>query len=1234
MKHKKFLITLVFLSIIGMIFAQSNQNYIRTVTYTKENGSASLEKIEYFNGLGYPVQTVHKGISPDGEDMVSLVEYDDIGRKYRSWLPGQGTGNGDYTDPDVVKQSAQSLYGDNSPYSEPVYDGSPLNRVVERYGPGADWHNNGKAVKIARKINLESGDIRLVCAKYTVSGYNLIKAGNYTKGELLVVETTDEDGNESYKFTDKTGKTLLVRLINDGENHDTYYVYDKFGNLCFVLPPLAVDRLNNGENSEQVLKRYGYVYRYDDYNRMTWKRMPGCEYIEYIYDRADRLIFWRDGELRKNSAWMFSIPDKFGRTVLTGKTSGSNPMGIAVTENNYKNFVVTAQKRENASEGFFGYDIFRNATATTPNGLQALTVNWYDDYDFFKWDNNLSSSTDGIGYNAETGYDTMYGNTANTPTAHKGLLTGSATAMLEVDTYLYSAFYYDCFGRIVQTKSTNHLGGLEKEYVQYDFTGNPLKKMHIHTARGTSAIKEVYVFVYDHAGRLKKTTHKLNDARSATTIAENEYDRAGRLESTSNDITSTISYDYDVRSRLKTIESREFAQGLKYTYGGNISLMHWRNGEANGYTDSYSFTYDNLSRLKKAYHSGNTFALSGIYNEYFEYDKQGNIESLKRYTQNRVIVKASTPSEMDNVTYEHYSNIFPQEQIPRAALSSVLADNLEMDYQGNRLEKVVEKSSYTSTSSDEYFFPPWRPATQTHYQYNANGAMTKDEIKGNTVTYNILNLPQKITASNPIVPYGVTFYSYSADGIKRRVEHYWYDRPIHNPGINDIDTASIGIAVAKIRGLGEAKPSDDQPFDDQPLDDQQSDDEPILLGSKTTDYVGNKIYIDGLLDKILLGNGYIRDNKYHFYLRDHLGNNRVVLQSHTLAVEDPGDITIDPLDEPGTGFEFSVVYPIVVQRINYYPSGVMMPGGLNPEEQKFTYNDKEFDSMHGLNWLDYGARMYDAAIMRWHVVDPLASMYYSISPYVYCLNNPLKYVDPYGEAIYIVTNGEALLASVAMMRQTDLGNSIWEKYSNSTTDDIYITSQNFVGTGVGGIALANAQESNIIENGKINTNCEGCHDHYKNNMSSLNGVDISQSAGRNIHLISLNNKVLSQEGTHNREKFHQGAYSLYHEMDAHVEQDKTNNKELGHFRHGYSDINNVVKTRPGGNARNMIEQLKNIRQNETRRATEEEKQQSGNNHFETKMSPTNMRDNAMSAFHAIIYQMWINMSTPEVVDKL
>jgi len=144
-----------------------------------------------------------------------------------------------------------------------------------------------------------------------------------------------------------------------------------------------------------------------------------------------------------------------------------------------------------------------------------------------------------------------------------------------------------------------------------------------------------------------------------------------------------------------------------------------------------------------------------------------------------------------------------------------------------------------------------------------------------------------------------------------------------------------------------------------------------LETSKTTDYVGNIIYENGGLKRVLVDGGYIENNKYHYYLKDHLGNNRAVVDQ----------------------------YNTLIQSTQYYPFGMAFADGYdNGTKQPYKYNGKELDQVHGLNLYDYAARHSDGAVPHFTSVDPHAEKYYSISPYAYCNNNPLKYIDPTGKA--------------------------------------------------------------------------------------------------------------------------------------------------------------------------------------------------------------------------------------------
>lgn len=180
-----------------------------------------------------------------------------------------------------------------------------------------------------------------------------------------------------------------------------------------------------------------------------------------IYDKADRLIFSQDGEQRKKTPqeWSFSIPDVFGRTVLTGICKNS----LVYTADPLKGVFVKADWAKTAT-AYKGYNILPDTlTLSSPT---ILDVNYYDSYEFmglngvpFITDSNFKPETG-------TGYGEQY------TQGYSGLLTGKITALLDGSGYLYNVMYYDYMGRVIQTKSTNHLtGGYDKDYFLYTFIG-------------------------------------------------------------------------------------------------------------------------------------------------------------------------------------------------------------------------------------------------------------------------------------------------------------------------------------------------------------------------------------------------------------------------------------------------------------------------------------------------------------------------------------------------------------------------------------------------------------------------------------------------------------------------------------------------------------------------------------------------------------------------------------------
>lgn len=913
----------------GLNPEKEEKNHVVTRTYTSEDGTIYLDRFDYYDGLGRYIQTVQKQASPYKNDLVTYQEYDEYGRENKTWLPisyektiipGGGIvgsqGTGEFVTLSTFKgKTGLSYPGENKPYSFIEYEASPLSRVVKQYGPGQDWQNNGKSVSFEYLSNTTNGELSCIYFSVTGSGVNtaLKKNSNYAAGQLYVIKTTDEDGNISYEFKDKLGQIVLNKRLNNNPYgnsvHNTYYVYDDSGNLCYVLPPMAVSKATNFSDDNEVIKQYAYLYKYDARNRCVKKRIPGMEWISLVYDKADRLIFSQDGEQYTKGDWAFSIPDIFGRTVLTGickKVKIGNNAESSISIGCLDNTVVKASWA-NATNTLKGYTT-SGATPITPT---IYGTNYYDGYTFLG-KNNIPDNVD-TRYNVESGYGAQYTQSA------KGLLTGTLTAQqlsngTVSSTYLYSVMYYDLKGQIVQTKSNNHLsGGIEKEYLAYDFTGQSTNRKTIHSATGKTTQTEVYGYSYDHAGRLKETSHKLNNGSSQRLISNN-YDRLGKLElQKKGNVGHGITYTYNIRSWIKSISSPLFKQTLYYneplimpnstpSYSGNISAVEWAKGSEK--TRRYNYFYDGLSQLLETYYFNEEYYENYNYidySTYYDYDLNGNVTLMSRW--------------------------------------GPASDYLTLEYKGNQLIKADDGDPDVplATSAD---FKDYSNAT-IEYAYNKNGAMTKDLNKGiSDIQYNSLNLPRQMDIKSPVAE-ARNEYTYSTGGQKLKVVQKW------NPNFSTTPIIGSGINVSS------------------------------LSMTKTTDYVGNKVYENGSLKRILINGGYIENGTYYFYLTDHLGNNRMVI------------------NQSGQ----------VIQKNDYYPFGMAFAEGTVTErgKQPYKFGNKELDQMHGLNQYDIEARYYDSAIGRFTTIDPMAEKYYSWSPYVYVTNNPIKYIDPDGREKLIGT---------------------------------------------------------------------------------------------------------------------------------------------------------------------------------------------------------------------------------------
>jgi len=465
-------------------------------------------------------------------------------------------------------------------------------------------------------------------------------------------------------------------------------------------------------------------------------------------------------------------------------------------------------------------------------------------------------------------------------------------------------------------------------------------------------------FLYTFTRKIKKHQHvqSAQGRATLTEVYENFYDNAERLTKTTHSLNSSTPVilaenTYDDMGRLQSKKQHGAVEMTNYAY----NIRSWLKGiTTTNNRFSETLYYNESSNGSIPCYNGNISAMNRKVQNDTQRGYNFHYDDLSRVT-------AADYQNNDANSNKNYSTSYAYDKmgniknLTRNGLSSKpstfgVIDDLTLNYNGNQLSSVTDASTSEPSYSGAFNFVKASSGTP-EYTYDANGNLTRDSHKKIAkIQYNLLNLPSGLQFTEG----HTSEYLYDAAGVKRKVKQVTTTENLLVPMGSMLPVPADKVAV-----------------------------------TTQTDYCGNVIYENGALSRILVDDGYITMNgttpTYHYYIQDHQGNNRVVF------------------NQSGT----------VEQTNHYYSFGMTFGEGLDNSDNRYKYNDKELDRMHGLDLYDYGARHYDAAIGRWETVDPLCENHPEVSPYVFCSNNPVNRVDLIGLDDYSVNrNGKIFLVKV------------------------------------------------------------------------------------------------------------------------------------------------------------------------------------------------------------------------------
>ena len=434
-------------------------------TNTRFDDQLYIKTREFFNAFGHPVQSMVFQAGTSGKNIVSDIVPDALGRIIRRSLPTPVNSDGNYY-PGLLPYT-RGYYNDFAPNTEYVYEKSSSGRLIEERGPGQMWRNDRKfrTRKYSLNDTTSSRSCKLLQLVYATNldDDQFSSSGLYPNGYLNIRESVDEDGITIFTFVNPAGQSVLERRFLGSTRLDTHYIYDNYGNLRIILPPMASSALSSvttAEEKQAMMDKYAFIYGYDPLNRPIRVKEPGKEWEYRRYDKAGHCIFVQDGKLREVGKWKFEIPDRQGRQVMTGLCKNTDVESIRSV------FVYASPT--GSTTGYTGYGI-SNLTLTEP---EYLTINYYDSYDYRSLV-HFADSLPVVPTTSDSLFTQVYTNIVEGKDISViGQLTGKLVREVSGEGWTFSSYWYDELNRPVRTASHNTSTGIVDEvFTNYNISG-------------------------------------------------------------------------------------------------------------------------------------------------------------------------------------------------------------------------------------------------------------------------------------------------------------------------------------------------------------------------------------------------------------------------------------------------------------------------------------------------------------------------------------------------------------------------------------------------------------------------------------------------------------------------------------------------------------------------------------------------------------------------------------------